>query len=503
VINDREREHEKLRVLAKIIECKRELLYREARRDFFVFQRAVMRTETNAPWVPAQVHREWDAFFEAHDRAIFWAPIEHGKTEQRSIAKTLWLLGGNPNLRQAIISETSTQADKICSAIKGYIETSDDYQRVFPSVKPKRGKWGESSFTVQRPTISKDPSVLGQGVLGAILGARIDRVVLDDIISFLNTITSEQREKSYRWIISTLLGRIVDGGRLEAIGTAWHRDDAMHRLEKLPAFVSRRERACTVTVRHGARIFSDPLWPTQWSSQRLEKRYGEIGELEFSRQMLNQPLVDGMSRFKMIWFERAWDAAAKAGRELGRGTSTDPAFTGVDLAVGRKNFHDRTMLATTLLQPDGKRVLASLHGGRWEGHEIVRQIIAEKRAYNSMVMIETNAAQEYMRGWVQDYGEAASGFITTGPKKLDREFGIESLAVELENGLWLIPRTPETEELAREAVYYDPMSDTGDRLMAWWFSREGVRAYGPACRSKTRSSSVEKSPGASIMEMDL
>ena len=258
-------EREKLLTLQRIQELRKEAGARQAADNFFDFQRYVMKSPDGTPWIPGEIHRVWDEFFSANPRAVFWAPIEHGKTEQRSIAKTLWLLGRNPNLRQVVISETYTQVKKICAAIKEYLEQDDDYMRVFPNIHTVRGKWTETSLTVQRDTISKDPSVLGQGVLGGILGARMDRVCLDDIVSFLNTLTQEQRDKTYNWVVSTLVGRLVDGGTLEAIGTAWHHDDAMHRLAKLPAYTSRRFQATEVPVLHRATEVCGNVWPAPWS----------------------------------------------------------------------------------------------------------------------------------------------------------------------------------------------------------------------------------------------
>ena len=490
------------RILRRRTEIKKELRYRDARDDFFIFQKAVMKDPEGNYWKPGAIHREWDEFFNTNPRAVFWAPIEHGKTEQRSIAKTLWLMGRDVTLRQAVIGESYTQAKKILSAIKDYVELDEDFQRVFPDVKPVKGKWTESSLTIERPTISKDPSVLGQGVGGALLGARIDRAILDDVISFLNTLSEEMRDKNFKWLISTLIGRITDRGVLEAIGTAWHHDDAMHRLAKLPAYASRKDRATVLKVSGGGTRCVGTIWAEQWPEERLLSRYEEIGSLEFSRQMLNEALVDGMSRFKMEWFEAAWQAAEENGHELSCGNDRNlPAFTGGDLAVGKKSFHDETQLCTAVLHQGGLRQMVELRGGHWEGRKIVRNIIESKTQHNSMVMIETNAAQEYIRDWVATQGEAISGFVTTGPKKLNPEFGVESLAVELEQGLWSIPRTPETEALAREAVYYDPASHTGDRLMAWWLCREGVRAYGASKRASTRTSKNGPSEGANIMGM--
>ena len=154
---------ERLAKLKRLKELKKELLVREARTDFFAFQHCVMKDPEGNYWEPGEIHRRWDGFFADNEFAIQWAPIEHGKTEQRTVAKTLWDIGRDTNTRQVLISETHTQAVKYGGAIRTYIEDDKDYHRVFPHVKPGK-QWTEALFTVQRPTISPHPTVLFTGV---------------------------------------------------------------------------------------------------------------------------------------------------------------------------------------------------------------------------------------------------------------------------------------------------------------------------------------------------
>lgn len=505
------KEHETLKTLRELKSLRAEKRARLARNDFFAFQRSVMKTPEGDYWEPAVIHREWDEFFGRHPRAVRWAPIEHGKSEQRSIAKTLWLIGQNVNIRQAIISETYGQSVKLLSAVAEYIEADEDYQRTFPNVRRKKGlPWTSSKIVVARDTISKDPTVLALGIGGSLLGARIDRAVLDDVLSFKNTFTEEQRKKTLDWILSTLIGRIVATGRIEVIGTAWHGEDAMHKLAKLEGYAHHKDRACDMTVVDGVLQADNPLWPEQWPAERLLRRRKEIGELEFARQMLNEALVEGMSRFKMEWWENAFALAEQHGFVMQDSNPEHlPAFTGGDLAIGKKSYHDLTAFATALYRhghPAHKhlRHLANLTVGRWTSPQLIEIIECLHARYDSIVMPETNGAQDYIRQWLEETTDVkVRGFVTTGINKHDPEFGVESLAVELENGMWAIPRTDETEELAREAIYYDPTSHMGDRLAGWWLCREALRTYGRSRHSKPRAAPLDPSPGASIMEMDF
>jgi hypothetical protein len=65
----------------------------------------------------------------------------------------------------------------------------------------------------------------------------------------------------------------------------------------------------------------------------------------------------------------------------------------------------------------------------------------------------------------------------TGRNRHDPAFGIESLAVELEQGRWLVPDAPESRTWARELLAFSPAAHPGDRVVAAWLAREAAREY--------------------------
>ncbi|MCK5641011.1 MAG: hypothetical protein KAJ19_09450, partial [Gammaproteobacteria bacterium] len=117
------------------------------------------------------------------------------------------------------------------------------------------------------------------------------------------------------------------------------------------------------------------------------------------------------------------------------------------------------------------------------GPEILSKAYEIHHRYQCMFMVENNAAQDYILQFarVDPRGLLPMRAFTTGRNKAHPEFGIESLATELYNGMWIIPNTggethPEVLEWINEMLYYSPAAHTGDRLMASWFAREAVRA---------------------------
>jgi hypothetical protein len=232
-----------------------------------------------------------------------------------------------------------------------------------------------------------------------------------------------------------------------------------------------------VTIRDPAiKSNGSPLWPQQWPIERLEQRRREIGEIEFARQLLVQAIADGDSRFRGEWIEHAFTLAKAEGVALvdhyGGPCRT---FTGVDLAVGTTSGHDETAIFTIALLGDGRRRVLALEAGRWTAPEIMGRIKATHTRYRSTVRVETNGAQDYIRQFLA-VDKIPVEAHTTGKNRNDPAFGIESLAIELEQGQWIVPDAPATRTWARELVSYSPRSHAGDRLIASWLARECARA---------------------------
>lgn len=453
--------------------ARRALLVRLARTDINVFCEVVLKDElTGAPVIQAPTHHAWHKLADEHDRLLIWAHIESGKTQQLSIARTLFELGRDPSLRNLVLSNTKTQAGKLADSIRRYIETSSDLRDVFPNLQPGE-PWGSNAFSVKRPTISKDPSVQTAGVHGNILGARLDRVLFDDVLDYENTQTQDQRKGLIEWVASTVLGRIVEGGRMRGVGTAFHPQDLYHHFA----------RSGWAAYRYPV-VDADghPRWAERWSLERIAKKVQELGPIEAQRQLMCEARDDSTARFKRDWIE--------IGLRLGEGTSLASAlhvlppgyrtYTGVDLAVQQRDANDWTVLFTIAIDPHGNRNVLNIEAAKLAGPEIVQKINQAHQRYQSIVIVENNAAQDYIRQFAVAGSAVPIIPFTTGRNKAHPEFGIESLATEMSQGKWRIPNhngkmAPEVALWVDEMLFYSPAAHTGDRLMASWFAREGAR----------------------------
>lgn len=442
----------------------RAIIVKLARTDVNTFCEFVLKDEKTAlPVVQAPTHRAWHSLADQHDRLLIWAHIESGKTQQLSVGRTLWELGRDPSLRFLLLSNTKTQATKVADSIRRYVENSSELREVFPHLKPGE-PWGTNAFSVARPTISKDPSVQTTGVHGNVLGARIDIGLLDDVLDYENTQTEDQRRGLIEWVKATVLGRLVEGAKVRGVGTAFHPQDILHHLARSgwPAF------KYPVVDADG-----HPRWPDRWSLKRIAEKVRELGPVEAQRQLMCEARDDATARFKREWIEVAL--------RLGEGTSLASAlqvvppgyrtFTGVDLAVQQKDSGDLTCLFSIAVDPYGNRSVLNIESGRWSGPEIVFRIGEAHKRYQSIIIVENNAAQDFIRQFALAQFAIPIIPFTTGRNKAHPEFGVESLATEMASGKWRIPNRagdmhPEVRAWVDEMLFYNPTAHTGDRLMA-------------------------------------
>jgi len=370
-----------------------------------------------------------------------------------------------------------------------YIAESPELHDVFPDLKPGE-RWAANSFTVQRSTIRRDPSVTAIGLNGKFLGARFDGLVLDDVDSVDTVLTPEARDMTERVVRTKALSRLSEDGWAVAIGNVWHEEDLMHRLVK----TNWKELKLPVMDSQGNS--NDP------ENFPLERIYAirdeDQGPLEFARLYMLQARADGEERFKMEWIEEAL-LKGKGRFMLTDGLPKVPSgcrtITGVDLGVKKKSNADPTAIVTILEMPAGpKRVeyeLLNIVTGRWNAQEIMNRVQEQQRLFASEVWVESNGAQDFLIQLMNMSGRSyrVNAFYT-GRNKYDPMFGVESIAAELATGCWYLPSwegnldgaEPEIQRLCQEMHAYMPNQHSGDALMALWIAREGARMSRPKQR---------------------
>lgn len=475
--------------------AKRALVLRQARRDIVAFCEYVMLDEkTMRPIRLSVMHREWQAFLDANPWAVLVAPVEHGKTTML-IARVLFEMGRNPNIRIGWISDSEEQALTVVGQIRRYIEESTRLHEVFPQLRRSTRPghiWNKHAIEIERSPFLRNPTLRAYGSGTKIAGARLDLIICDDILNLENTGTLEACTKTQHWFDVMVLTRAQDDpdtgeqAKLWVVGTPFTDNDILHELPKRKSFAS-RVFSCVHNPDDSPAKWL-PTWPEIWPLKRLFSRLNGMLPSAFARKYLCRVVNDINSRFPewtiKVAFEQGRGLTFQTRRPvLYPGPRPLRCWTGVDLGVGEKEGDDRTALVTVALREDKTRQIIDIRSGHWTSDEIMDQIEEVYYRYESRVVVESVAAQRWLLQFVRKNKKIpVEPYNTTAQSKWDEAFGIESLAVELRQKLWRFPSgetgqdyDPEMWALRSEMMTYRPNKHTGDRLMAMWFAREGMR----------------------------
>jgi len=204
--------------------------------DLNAFCALCVRDDTGRPLDMAPIHVAMSACVDQAWKEGKYAgvlgPWRHGKSRSLIIGRAALEVGLNHNVRIRIICADDREAVLRVSAVRRLIE-SPRYQRIFPDVKPLEGEWLKQQFIVQRLSGGVDPTVAAAGVFAAEAGGGHDIIMIDDVVTYQNAYLSPAtRGAVYETLSAVWLRRIDPGTRVIAVGTAWHYDDAYHRLRR-------------------------------------------------------------------------------------------------------------------------------------------------------------------------------------------------------------------------------------------------------------------------------
>lgn len=526
-----------------------------ARTDPVRLYEFVMREETSRRRLRIAPHQELIIrFILAHPKCVVRAPVGFGKTYV-IIVLTLWFLGCDQTERGVVISAAQGQSKKVLDAVRRYIESSADLHLAFPELRrsPRMGDvWSQTALTVDRPPGIRDQSLRAIGIGGKLPGSRLSWINADDLLTLENTSSEKSREYTRHWVASSVLDRLdsvdsriaitnvpwVTKASTESIGdityeleaapflwptltldaygdvdirnTDWDSDLIRpSRVGDDPEGVRHRLTAhdhpdyarFAGDERHARWVDGDeqvPLWPEVYPLAVLEEKRqllaGHPGE--FNRTFRCKPRDERTAAVKAEWIETAKVTAVRMGvhRSVASWPSGPPTFTCVDPAFGQKRRHDKTSILTFTVLPSMHRLILENQVGRWQGGEIASRTAGACVRFNSIAVVEGNAAQRWMKELIRQRNLSITvRTMTTGNNKHDPRFGVQSIFLEIEDGLWLLPNDgmldgrgqplagtcpPGVIELVSDLLEYDANRHTSDSLMALWIGREYARRIG-------------------------
>lgn len=520
----------------------------EAQSDPAKFFEFVMREETTRSRLKIAPHQELIlAFVMAHPKCIIRAPVGFSKTYIMT-ALTLFLLGEDCTQRGVVASSVQGQSKKVVGAVRTYIEGSDEVALVFPELLPTQRKgeaWTQVAITIDRPMGIRDPSLVAVGIGGKLPGSRLSWALADDLLNAENTASEDGLARTKTWVTSSLLDRLdavdarivicnvpwvpktspdstgdityeleadpflwpsltLDGyGDVEIRNTNWDTDLIRPAHGDNPTGVRHRLTAhdhpdyATYAGEDPVPGWTDrldevPLWPEKFPLSVLEEFRTRLGPVDFMRAVRCKP----RSALTIEERTRAIDGCKRAAIAANRHRVVDSLQPGpsritcVDPAFSKKKKSNRTSVLTFEVLSDGSRVVLENLVGRFSGPEIADKVISAVNRFGSIVVVEGNAAQRWMRDIVILKNKTVPiRTAVTGSNKLDPRYGVQSIFIEIEQALWLLPnmgsvetgpgKCPEgIQDLVSDLLEYSAEEHTGDSLMSLWIGREYARRLG-------------------------
>ena len=206
---------------------------------------------------------------------------------------------------------------------------------------------------------------------GPITGFGASILVLDDLLKNYEEACSETiRETSWDWYVSTARTRLAPGGGILSIGTRWHEDDVLGRMEtggeiNLAGDVFEVLRFPAIAVDNEEhRKKGEALHPERYPLKELHKLRATMGPEVWEALYQQRPVPREGGFFQLEWF-KTYDA-------LPDDLKTFAAF---DLAIGQKERNDWTVGIVGGVDRHGNLYILDLIRDRIDAHQIVEAML--------------------------------------------------------------------------------------------------------------------------------
>ncbi|GJM43721.1 MAG: hypothetical protein DHS20C21_05630 [Gemmatimonadota bacterium] len=403
------------------------------------------------------------------------APRGFGKSTVLTIARAVYEILRNPNIRILIASNTQLQAEVFLREIKSHLAANERLADVFGPYQDE-SKWDAREIMVKpRRSTAKESTVTCVGVGGPVASRHYDLILADDLVDEENARTGGQREKVATWYYKTLLPCLEPDGRLSIVGTRYHYLDLYGHLIK-------NELADAYQVIRAIAEDGSTPWPEKFSLEFLEERKRQMGSTIFATQYQNDTALMKGTIFREEWFVPYEDAPDWAECDFYIGC--DPAATRADVILSnRKATSDywSILVGARPRTADGysrEVYLVDVWRGRCTKQEYIDQLRRMNDRYKPVsVMIETVAAQEYLAQDVEAYMPVHR--VERTKDKVSRAYWLQAF---FENGQILFPArqlrsNPDDWQAITDELILFPQAEHDDLFDALQTMVEGAMSW--------------------------
>ena len=226
----------------------------------------------------------------------------------------------NPNSRNLLVSGNITNAAKLGKKIRWHFESNSTYRALFPETLPTpKEVWTDYSLHVRRPS-GGSGGAHGEGTFDFLgVGSAVQSrhyngiVIEDDLIGLKESESQALMDKAidYHQLLVGIFEAEDPNHELDelVIGNRWgYADLNSHLREHEPEF--RFESHSALGGCCGLHPSDTPIFPEEFSFEKLLKRKQRLGNYKFSCQFLNNPSAPEDADFRLEWlsyFDLEWN----------------------------------------------------------------------------------------------------------------------------------------------------------------------------------------------------
>jgi len=299
------------------------------------------------------------------------------------------------DIRILLDSETKAIAVDYLAEIKANFEDNQRLRWLYGNFVPKKGWRGDEIRVLGREKRYKEPTVATSGIDNPTTERHFPILIIDDLVSNVNSKTPEQRAKVLDHF-KNILHRVEDENSLViVVGTRWNFFDVYSYIidymeEEFDTLILDAE-----DDGEGKLLFPEKL--TKIFLMGEKKRLGSM----YSALYRNKPVIAESQLFKPEWFKDIYykgmsaDGPGELPADLILLTTVDPAQSSLDESC-------YYVVLTAGYSQLNKLYVDDVRFGHWTPDEGISHIIASRLLYNPRKTgIETNAFQIYVKDNLQ------------------------------------------------------------------------------------------------------